>query len=368
MNKYLVIIKIFILSIFFLNNVSIANSNFEYSEKIVKAEVVFLGKKTIQDDFGENQELRVKIIESDKYVNIESGDLFKNSASKNLKIGDFVVIREITQCSLDNCDISYSFLEKYRLDKTLYIILFFVAILVLFLGVKGIKAIAILSAIISIIFLFLLPNIINGVNILITGGISIFSIALLSTVFAHGFNKKSYISFCSILLTIFLAFLSSSLIIYFLHVFGIGDPNTLQIQLLGLEINFRYLFLLGVILGVIGVLDDTSNTQLEVVSEILKNNPRISFFDLYRSSMKVGKVHLLSMVNTLILAYSGSSLVIFVLFLKGDLPLWVIINSEFINEEIIRSVIGAISIIFIIPLSSMMGAYFLVSKHIKKNL
>jgi uncharacterized membrane protein len=39
-------------------------------------------------------------------------------------------------------------------------------------------------------------------------------------------------------------------------------------------------------------------------------------------------------------------------------PWWVILNSEFVAEEIARALVGSLALIFAVPLTSMLAAYF----------
>jgi uncharacterized membrane protein len=74
--------------------------------------------------------------------------------------------------------------------------------------------------------------------------------------------------------------------------------------------------------------------------------------------MSVGRDHIASLVNTLALAYVGSSLPLFLLLYinSSNIPIWVTLNSEFIGQELIRTLSGSIAIILAVPITSLIAA------------
>ncbi|MGH2425921.1 MAG: YibE/F family protein [bacterium] len=50
----------------------------------------------------------------------------------------------------------------------------------------------------------------------------------------------------------------------------------------------------------------------------------------------------------------------FLLFtLSEDQPLWVLVNSEFIAEEIVRTMAGSIALVLAVPITTLLAAYSL---------
>src|SRR5690606_33787223 len=108
--------------------------------------------------------------------------------------------------------------------------------------------------------------------------------------------------------------------------------------------------------GALGVLDDVTTAQSATVQEIHRANPKLDARELYRRGISVGKEHIASLVNTLALAYVGASLPLMLIFTKVDLPLWVSMNSEFLVEEIVRTLIGSASLILAVPITTYLAA------------
>ena len=63
------------------------------------------------------------------------------------------------------------------------------------------------------------------------------------------------------------------------------------------------------------------------------------------SGLKVGREHIASTVNTLLLAYAGSSIPLLLLFAVSDQSLGAVANSELIGVEVVRTLCGSIGLV-----------------------
>jgi len=111
------------------------------------------------------------------------------------------------------------------------------------------------------------------------------------------------------------------------------------------NLNMKGILLAGIVIGALGVLDDITISQAAIVDELATTAKLTKAKDLYSRSMVIGKDHITSMVNTLVLAYAGASLPL-LLILPITLILFGIINYELIAEEIIRTLVGSIGLIW----------------------
>ena len=141
-------------------------------------------------------------------------------------------------------------------------------------------------------------------------------------------------------------------------IFGMGTEESVLLQFGPLEnIDLRGLLLGGIVIGALGVLDDITTAQTAVVDELRRANPRMTFRQLYAAGISVGREHIASLINTLALAYVGASLPLLMLFTINDaMPLWVTLNSEFIAEEIVRTLVGSSALLIAVPISTWCAA------------
>jgi uncharacterized membrane protein len=119
----------------------------------------------------------------------------------------------------------------------------------------------------------------------------------------------------------------------------------------------RGLLLGGIILGALGVLDDITTAQAAAVDELHRANPSLDARELYRRGLSVGREHITALVNTLFLAYAGASLPLFILFtIYNEVPVWVALNSEFVAEEVVRTLVGSMALILAVPITTAAAA------------
>jgi uncharacterized membrane protein len=135
------------------------------------------------------------------------------------------------------------------------------------------------------------------------------------------------------------------------------------------QVNLRGLLLGGIIIGCLGVLDDITTAQTAAIDEIGKANPKMTFKELHRAGISVGREHIASLINTLALAYVGASLPLLLLFtVQEESPFWVVLNSEFLAEEIIRTLVGSSTLLFAVPITTWLAAYFFRNDRTKPSL
>src|SRR5690606_30518974 len=105
-----------------------------------------------------------------------------------------------------------------------------------------------------------------------------------------------------------------------------------------------------------------------VVEQLKAVHPKISFSELYARGLTVGKDHVASLVNTLVFAYAGTSLPLFLLFtLEGTPPLWVVLNSEIIAEEIVRAVVGSMALVMAVPITTFIASYIISKRELSEE-
>jgi uncharacterized membrane protein len=187
---------------------------------------------------------------------------------------------------------------------------------------------------------------------------------------AHGFSKKTTIALISTFLTLILTGALSTLFVHMTFLSGLGSDDAYALQI-GPEakINFRGLLLGGILIGTLGVLDDVTTGLSASVFELYKANPKISFGQLLKSGLAIGREHISSLVNTLVLAYAGASLPIFLTLVlnPNNYPLWSILNSELIVEEIVRTLAGSIGLVAAVPLTTFLATIYITEFYSKSK-
>ncbi len=305
------------------------------------------------------QKVKVKILQGEqagRVMEIEQNDttLVKNL---HVAVGEKVVV---VKTGLPPND-SYYISDVYRLPTILIVAVIFVLLVVVLARKKGVSALTGLVSSIIILGFFMIPAIVAGKNPIAVTLVSAAAILFISLYLAHGFNRQTTVALVSTLLTLCLSIVLSYVFVRAGHLFGLGteEANYLQLGALG-NLNLQWLLLSGIIIGTLGVLDDITISQVAIVAELQKANSCLSTSELYTRGLAVGKEHIASLVNTLVLAYAGVSLPVFLLFKTSAVaaPLWVVFNSQSIAEEIVRTLVGSITLVLAVPITTWLAAYY----------
>jgi uncharacterized membrane protein len=122
--------------------------------------------------------------------------------------------------------------------------------------------------------------------------------------FTHGINKKTIAAFSGTVVVIIITGLLSLFAVKLMNFSGLADENAFNLHMMGIKINFSELLLSGILIGIIGMLDDVAITQASIVQELKDLNLRKK--EIYKRAMIVGREHIEALVNTIVLAYAGA--------------------------------------------------------------
>jgi len=241
------------------------------------------------------------------------------------------------------------------LPLTLLAALFAIAVIVLGRW-QGLAALIALGLSFLVIALFILPAILAGENpllVAIAGAGLIMFIALYLT---HGLSARTSVAVLGTLVSLALIGVLSALFSAAASLTGLDDSTSNLIGSLGHGIDARGLLLAGVVIGALGVLDDVTVTQTSSVWELRRANPALSWRELYSSGMRIGRDHVGSAVNTLVMAYAGAALPVLLYSSISGVGLGSILSSEDLAQEIIRTLAGSVGIVAAVPVTTLLAA------------
>ncbi len=254
----------------------------------------------------------------------------------------------------------YSAIDEYRLPNAalLLVIVFIAAIIVA--GWRGFGSLIGLGISLLVIGGFIIPQILKGHSPLTITLIGSGVIAALCIYLAHGFSRRTTLALASTYLTLILATLASITAVMMLHVRGVSSEDVAYLHQQLPALNIQGVLLAGMIISVLGVLDDVTVAQAAAVDELQKANPKLHWTELYHRALGIGREHIASLINTLVLAFVGASFTFFMYVVATlNLPLWLVLNSEIVMDEVVRSLVGSLALIAAIPIATLLAAYYL---------
>ena len=247
-------------------------------------------------------------------------------------------------------------------NLALLFIVFF-ALLLAFGRKKGF--LSLVSLIVSgiIIYIFFIPLVLKGYNIMFLTVFTAIVVIVISFIIISGFSKKSLASILGTICGIISAVILSEIFCRICVITGAISEEVFLLACEGdVEIDFAALFVSGIIIGTIGVVMDVSMSITSLVFELKENSPEMSFSKLVSSGLTVGKDMMATMINTLVLAYVGTSLPLLFVYISNSSSLTYALNTETVAGEIIRSLCGSIGLILTVPLTSIIASHIIINK------
>lgn len=252
-------------------------------------------------------------------------------------------------------ELRYSFLDPDRRATLVYLALLFAIVVVALGGLRGIAALAGLGATIVVLLAFILPSIVEGRSPLAVSLVGAASIAFLALYVSHGFTTKTTVALLGTLGGLVCVAALAVLFLGLAALTGFGTEEAFIVQALGGTIDLRGLLLGGMIIGALGAIDDMTVTQASTVWELREADPGISRAALLRAGMRIGRDHVASTVNTLVLAYAGASMPLLVLFVLSEQSAGTVANGEVLAAEIVRTLVGSIGLVASVPITTWLA-------------
>jgi len=289
----------------------------------------------------------------DKKIIVENGNL-PVANSLRYKVGDKVMVSFSKDFEGND---SFYITDYVRRESLLWLFLIFALLAIAVARWRGAASILGMGISFLVIFVFILPKISAGANpvgIAILGALMIIPPTFF---FSHGFNKKTLVAMGGTLIALIITGILANIFVEAAKLTGFASEEAGFLQVAkGGVINMKGLLLAGIIIGLLGVLDDVTVSQAAIVFQLKEANNRLKFNQLYQRAMRVGQDHIASMINTLILVYAGASLPLLLLFLDNPHPFLEVVNYEIIADEVVRTLVGSIGLILAVPLTTLIAS------------
>ena len=311
------------------------------------------------------QDITVEITEGE-YVGEEfettymlSLDMHGQVFAYELEVGDKVIVQLIEDADGNVTPIVQ---DVARFNYIILIFILFLFCIGIIGGKKGIKAIISLVFTIVCIYFILIKGIYKGNNAIIYSFLTAFIVVSISFIILNGFNRKTLTalvgSFGGIVISGILALIFNNMS----KLSGAGeDIMQLTANLSTINYNFRDILFSGIIISAIGICMHVSISIVSALDEIKMKTPEITWKELFKDGMKVGKEIIGTTSNTLLLAYIGSLLTLILLFMSTtDSNLIRIINKENVAEQLISALSASIGVVLTIPITAI--SYAILNK------
>jgi uncharacterized membrane protein len=251
---------------------------------------------------------------------------------------------------------SYQLVDFQR-DVPLALLAGLFAVAVLVLGRwQGLKALGALVISFVVLVFFVLPAIIAGESPLLVAVVGAGVIMFVVLYLTHGLSARTSTAVLGTMVSLTLIGVLGALWAAFANLTGLDEDTATLVGLLDRSIDTRGLLLAGVVIGALGVLDDVTVTQTSAVWELRAANPSLTRGQLYAAALRIGRDHVASAVNTLVMAYAGAALPLLLYSSISGVGIGNILTSQAVAQEIVRTLVGSIGIVAAVPVTTALAA------------
>ncbi|MBU2701275.1 putative membrane protein [Sporomusaceae bacterium BoRhaA] len=258
----------------------------------------------------------------------------------------------------------------YSMDRSMPIFLFialFLLLLCLIGGKKGIKsAVALIFTFIWFLFLFF-PMLLHGIQPIVAAILTSFLILVTTIYLINGITIKALSAGIASIGGIFTAGLTAILFgkATALSGYNVSNIESLLFVAQNMPIDVGQILFAGILFASLGAVMDIAMDVASAVDELQKKNKNLSPKDLFESGLRVGRDVMGTMSTTLILAFFGGSLGVWVLNYAYNLPYLQLLNSNAVGIELMQGLAGSLGVILTVPLTAACSAW--LPEYVKKR-
>ncbi|GAA1778080.1 YibE/F family protein [Nocardioides hankookensis] len=249
-------------------------------------------------------------------------------------------------------DATYSYFGTERTRPLLILLAVFVGLVLLVARWRGFFALVGLAFTGVVIWRFVLPALLtgaSGVAVGLTAAALIMFVVLYTT---HGFSLRTSAALAGTLAGVLVIAGIGVVATGATRLTGIADEQAGILSALVGDLSFHELFACAALIAGLGVLNDVTITQSSAVWELRAASPAMSRARLFASGMRIGRDHIASTIYTIVFAYAGTALAVLLILRLYGLPWDVLLTTEDITEEVVRTLAGSIGLVLAVPLTT----------------
>jgi uncharacterized membrane protein len=217
---------------------------------------------------------------------------------------------------------------------------------------RGLAALAALALTATTLVAFVLPAILAGRDPFAVAVVGCSAIMFGALYLTHGFSARTSTAVLGTLVSLLLIGVLGVVFAGLAELSGADEDTANLAAALGYDVDGRGLVLAGLLIGALGALDDVTVTQTTAVWELRAADPDLHGVALFRSAMRIGRDHVASAVNTLVLAYAGTTLPLLLVFSAAQRGLGDVLTSQVVATEVVRTLVGSIGLVASVPVTT----------------
>lgn len=256
----------------------------------------------------------------------------------------------------------YSVFNYDRVPASAGILAVFAVAMVAVGGMKGLRSMIGLAFALFMVVCFLLPAIFSGLPAIPAGLAAMVVITVFSMLLLNGWSAKTYAAIVSTVLGLVAAMAVYLAFSAILRVSGFNQESAEELIIIsratGLDVQ-QTLFV-GVLVASLGAVMDMCMSIATALFELREQRPDITRGELMASAVNVGRDMIGTMCQTLILAFTGSSLTSLLVLVAYGVEFAQLISSDYMAIELLHSFVGGIAVVLCVPIVALVCGAFAV--------
>ncbi|MEP9363058.1 YibE/F family protein [Nocardioides sp. CN2-186] len=256
----------------------------------------------------------------------------------------------------DGADPSYGYFGTERTRPFLVMGLLFALLVVVVARWRGLFALLGLGFSGLVIWKFMLPALLLGESGLLVGLCGSAAIMVVVLYLTHGPSVRTSAALAGTLAGLAVTAGIGVVAVGVTRLTGVSDDSAGILSTFAGDLSFQGLIACATIVAGLGVLNDVTITQASSVWEVRSAAPTMSRAQVFASGMRIGRDHIASTIYTIVFAYAGSALAVLLILQLYGVPFDVLLTTEEIGEEIVRTLASAIGLVLAVPLTTGIAA------------
>jgi uncharacterized membrane protein len=297
----------------------------------------------------------VEVLDGEGAGDFQQIQLPPEVVAAGVEVGDKVVL---TRDAGAQGGVAYAFYDYERDTPIIVLAVAFALVVGLVARLRGLASLVGLAFAFVVLLQFVLPGLLAEKSPTLVSLVGSAAIMFVVLYLAHGFSARTTTALVGTLFGLALVAVLGSIAVSAARLTGLTSEETVTLHGYDPTLNFSGLVLAGIVVAGLGVLNDVTITQASAIWQLREVSPEMTWRELYTRGMAVGRDHIASTVYTIVFAYAGAALPALLLIELYSQPLWTVLTSSALAEEVIRTLVGAIALVLAVPVTTAAGAFF----------
>lgn len=305
------------------------------------------------------QQLSVKLLEG-KFAGkkIEFTNVVGNTHAVRVSPGDHIIVQVDAP---PEAEPYFSLFTPFRATHIALFIAFFLLLVVVVSGTKGVTAMIGFFHTIALFALFLIPAVYEGADPVLVTVLTVSVSKVLSLALLNGFCKKTYIAVGGSLLGVGITVIGYYAFSKFLMLNGYNLTDAEELLLIGSNtgLEIKDLLFSSIIISALGAIMDMTMSIGTALCEIYEVDQTLTRKRLFTSGMNMGKDMVGTMTQTLLFALMGATFITMLVVVASGTQFNQFINSDYFSIEVLQGLVGSIAVVLCVPITSGLAALML---------